>query len=105
MDTKSFQDLIKEVHDRGICQECGGCVSFCSSAEYDVIGFKDPFSPPVYIKEDKCLDCGICYYICPQTHILDDDLNNTYKFSDFSSMPIGYYEDIYSCRATDKEFL
>ncbi len=105
MDTKSFQDLIKEVHDRGICQECGGCVSFCSSAEYDVIGFKDQYTPPVYINEDKCLECGICYYICPQTHVLDDDLNKTYKFSDFSSMPIGYYEDIYSCRATDKDFL
>jgi coenzyme F420 hydrogenase subunit beta len=73
MSTKSFQDLIKEVHDRGICQECGGCVSFCSSAEYDVIGFKDQYSPPVYINEDKCLECGICYYICPQTHVLDDD--------------------------------
>jgi len=105
MDTKSFRDLIKEVHDRGICQECGGCTSFCSSAEYDVIGFKDGYSPPGYINEDKCLECGICYYICPQTHVLDDDLNKTYKFSDYSSMPIGYYEDIYSCQATDKEFL
>ena len=105
MSTKSFQDLIKEVHDRGICQECGGCVSFCSSAEYDVIGFKDQYSPPVFINEDKCLECGICYYICPQTHILDTDLNKTYKFSDFSSMPIGNYKDIYSCQATDKEFL
>ncbi|MHA1376372.1 MAG: coenzyme F420 hydrogenase/dehydrogenase beta subunit N-terminal domain-containing protein, partial [Promethearchaeota archaeon] len=102
MSTKSFQDLIKEVHDIGICQECGGCVSFCSSAEYNVIGFKDQYSPPVYINKDNCLECGICYYICPQTHILDNDLNKTYKFSDFSS---GYYEDIYSCQATDEEFL
>jgi len=105
MRTKSFHDLIKEVHDRDICQECGGCASFCSSAEYDVIGFKDPYLPPEYINEDKCLECGICYYICPQTHVLDDDLNKTYKFSDFSSMPIGHYENIYSCQATDKEFL
>jgi len=105
MDTKSFQDLIKEVHDRGICQECGGCVSFCSSADYNIIGFKDQYSPPEYINKDKCLECGICYYICPQTHVLDDSLNITYKFSEFSSMLIGSYEDIYSCQATDKEFL
>jgi len=105
MDTKSFQDLIREVHDRGICQECGGCVSFCSSADYNIIGFKDQYSPPEYINKDKCLECGICYYICPQTHVLDDDLNITYKFSEFSSMLIGHYEDIYSCQATDKEFL
>ncbi len=105
MDTKSFQDLIKEVHDRGICQECGGCVSFCSSADYNIIGFIDQYSPPEYINKDKCLECGICYYICPQTHILDESLNNTYKFSEFSSMPVGHYEEIYSCQATDEEFL
>ncbi|MHA2087024.1 MAG: Coenzyme F420 hydrogenase/dehydrogenase, beta subunit C-terminal domain [Promethearchaeota archaeon] len=105
MSSKTFKDLIKEVHNKGICQECGGCVSFCSSAEYDIIALKDPFSPPVYVNEEKCLECGICYYICPQTHVLDDELNNTYKFKDFSSMPIGNYIDIYSSQATDEEFL
>ncbi len=83
MSSKTFQDLIEEVHKKGICQECGGCVSFCSSAEYDVIGLKDPYSPPEYINKDKCLECGICYYICPQTHVLDDDLKKTYKFKDY----------------------
>ena len=105
MRTKTFEDLIKEVHEKGICQECGGCVSFCSSAEYDVIGLKDPYKPPEYINKDKCLECGICYCICPQTHILDEELNKTYSFSDYSSMPIGNYDNIYSCQATDKEFL
>jgi coenzyme F420 hydrogenase subunit beta len=105
MSSKTFKDLINEVHNKGICQECGGCVSFCSSAEYDIIALKDPFSPPVYVNEEKCLECGICYYICPQTHVLDDELNSTYKFKDFSSMPIGNYIDIYSSQATDEEFL
>jgi coenzyme F420 hydrogenase subunit beta len=105
MSVKSFQDLIVEVHDKGICQECGGCVSFCSSAEYDVIGFKDPYSPPIYINKDKCLECGICYLICPQTHTLDEDLNNTYRFSNYNDLPLGYIEDIYSCQATDEDFL
>jgi len=105
MSTKTFQDLIEEVHKKGICQECGGCVSFCSSAEYDVIGLKDPYKPPEYINKDKCLECGICYCICPQTHVLDNELNKTYQFSDYNSLPIGHFEDIYSCQATDKEFL
>jgi coenzyme F420 hydrogenase subunit beta len=105
MSSKTFQDLINEVHNKGICQECGGCVSFCSSAEYDVIGFKDPYTPPEYKHKDKCLECGICYYICPQTHILDKELNRTFKFSDFETLPIGHYESVYSCQATDKEFL
>ncbi|MFX1358466.1 MAG: Coenzyme F420 hydrogenase/dehydrogenase, beta subunit C-terminal domain [Promethearchaeota archaeon] len=105
MNTKTFQDLIEEVHKRGICQECGGCVSFCSSAEYDVIGLKDPYKPPEYLNKDKCLECGICYCICPQTHVLDDELNKTYQFSDYNLLPIGHFEDVYSCQATDKEFL
>ncbi len=105
MSIKTFQDLIEEIHEKGICQECGGCVSFCSSNEYDVISLRDPYSPPVYTNKDKCLECGICYHICPQTNILDNELNKTYNFKDFSSMPLGNFKNIYSCQATDVEFL
>ena len=105
MRIKIFQDLIEEVHNPGICQQCGGCVSFCNSIEKDVIGFKEPNSPPEYLNKENCLECGICYFICPQTHILDEDLNKTYNFSDFSSMPLGYIEGIYSCQTNDNEFL
>ncbi len=105
MKTKTFEDLIHEVHEKGICQECGGCVSFCSSVDYNVIGFKGKYAPPVYINKDKCLECGICYYICPQTRIQDEDLKNTYHFENFASKPMGSYQEIHSCRATDKKFL
>lgn len=105
MRIKNFKDLIEEVHEPGICQECGGCVSFCNSIENDVIGFKNPNSPPEYINKENCLECGICYFICPQTHVLDDDLNKVYNFSDFLSMPLGFIEGIYSCQAIDNEFL
>ncbi|HME56216.1 MAG TPA: Coenzyme F420 hydrogenase/dehydrogenase, beta subunit C-terminal domain [Candidatus Lokiarchaeia archaeon] len=105
MSIKNFQDLINDVHDKGICQECGGCVSFCSSATYNVIGFTEPYSPPVYINKDQCLECGICYYICPQTHVLDEELNKTFNFEGYDSMPMGFVRDIYSCQSTDDEFL
>ncbi|UCD00750.1 MAG: Coenzyme F420 hydrogenase/dehydrogenase, beta subunit C-terminal domain [Promethearchaeota archaeon] len=105
MNIKTFNDLIEEVHKPGICQQCGGCVSFCNSIENEVIGFKEPNLPPEYINKEKCLKCGICYLICPQTHVLDLDLNKNFNFSDFSSMPLGFVEGFYSCQATDKEFL
>ncbi|MFW9989279.1 MAG: Coenzyme F420 hydrogenase/dehydrogenase, beta subunit C-terminal domain [Candidatus Odinarchaeota archaeon] len=105
MSIKNFNDLIEEVHELGICQECGGCVSFCNALEYDVIGFTKPNSPPEYINKEKCLGCGICYIICPQTHVLDDDLNKEYNFSEFIKMPLGYVDSIYSCQTTDSEFL
>ena len=97
MRIKNFKDLIKEVHEPGICQQCGGCVSFCNSIENDVISMKDPNSPPKYINDEKCLECEICYVICPQTHVLDDDLNKIYNFTNFSSMPSGFIDNIYSC--------
>ncbi|MFX1396676.1 MAG: Coenzyme F420 hydrogenase/dehydrogenase, beta subunit C-terminal domain [Promethearchaeota archaeon] len=102
---KSFQDLIEEVHSKGICQECGGCVSFCSSADYNVIGFIDSNNPPQYINKDKCLECGICYCICPQTHFLHGELDESFKVDDIHSNPLGHYEGIYSCQTNDDDFL
>ncbi|MFX0069740.1 MAG: Coenzyme F420 hydrogenase/dehydrogenase, beta subunit C-terminal domain [Candidatus Hermodarchaeota archaeon] len=101
---KSFKDLIKEVHEKGVCQQCGGCVSFCNSIEHEVIGFKDPYSPPTNLNKDKCLKCGLCYLICPQTHVLEDEINTIFKFSDFSLVPLGFYYNIRSCQAVDREF-
>ncbi len=102
---KSFEDLIVEVHNKGICQQCGGCVSFCNSMDYDVIGYKEPNSPPVFINKENCLKCGICYHLCPQTHVFDDELNRTFNLLDFSSMPLGNTCDLYSCQAVDYDFL
>jgi len=98
---KNFRNLIEEIHDKGICQLCGGCVSFCSSADFKVIDFIDPNLPPQFIDEEKCLECGICYHICPQTHVLEDDLNKQYNFT----QPIGKYGGIYSCQAIDEDIL
>ena len=55
---KSFEDLQKEVHDKGICGECGGCVSFCSAAELKAIEMSES-GPPVYSNEENCLHCRI----------------------------------------------
>ena len=105
MIVKSFEDLIEEVHQKGICQQCGGCISFCNSMEYDVISYKEPNSPPEFINKENCLKCGICYHICPQTHVLDDDLNRTFNLLDFLSMPLGNICDLYSCQSVDYDFL
>ena len=98
---KNFKDLIEKVHEKGICQICGGCVSFCSSADYRIIDFVEPDQPPQYINENNCLECGICYHICPQTKILTNDLNSRFNYT----KPLGHYYDIYSCQALDEEIL
>ena len=105
MTIKNFEDLIEEVHKNGICQQCGGCVSFCNSMDYDVIGYKEPNSPPEFLNKENCLKCGICYHICPQTHVLDYDLNRAFNLLDFSSMPLGNTNEIYSCQSTNFDLL
>jgi len=91
---KSFEDLIKEVHEKDICGECGGCVSFCSAADIGAIEMTED-GPPHYSNEENCLHCGICYLICPETFELNSELNKKYNFKP----PIGHWAKIVSAQA------
>lgn len=99
-DIKTFKDLVKEVHQTGLCGSCGGCVSFCSAGELSAIGFGTD-GRPEFIDEDSCLECGICYLICPQIDILDSELRKVYSWRP----PFGSYERIVSARSTDPDIL
>ena len=94
---KSFDDLIKEVHERDLCGECGGCVSFCSADEIKAIEMPES-GPPRYANEENCLHCGICYLVCPQTHVLNEELNERYNFK----IPIGNWKKISCARASSE---
>ncbi|MHA1699421.1 MAG: Coenzyme F420 hydrogenase/dehydrogenase, beta subunit C-terminal domain [Promethearchaeota archaeon] len=95
---KSFDDLIKEVHEKGICGECGGCVSFCSAHELEAIEMPPEGGPPRYKNKDACMHDGICYLICPQIHALDSELNDRYKYKP----PIGNWIKVASSRASSE---
>jgi coenzyme F420 hydrogenase subunit beta len=96
--SKSFEDLIIEIHEKGLCGECGGCVSFCSAGEIKAIEMSES-GPPKYVNEDKCRKCGICYYVCPQTHVLNDQLDNKFQYEP----PIGNKIKIASGHASSEE--
>ncbi|MFX0024598.1 MAG: Coenzyme F420 hydrogenase/dehydrogenase, beta subunit C-terminal domain [Candidatus Hermodarchaeota archaeon] len=96
--SKTFEDLIIEVHNQGLCGECGGCVSFCSAGEIKAIEMSES-GPPKYVNKEKCLKCGICYFVCPQTHVLNEQLNKKYNYDP----PIGNQIKISSCHATSEE--
>ncbi|MFW9936617.1 MAG: Coenzyme F420 hydrogenase/dehydrogenase, beta subunit C-terminal domain [Candidatus Thorarchaeota archaeon] len=95
---KSFEDLIKDVHEQGICGFCGGCVSFCSASEIKAIEMSES-GPPRYYNKDNCLHCGICYLVCPQTHVLDKELNEKYKYK----VSIGNWTKITTSQSTSDE--
>jgi coenzyme F420 hydrogenase subunit beta len=96
----SFDNLLHEVVGRKLCNRCGGCVSFCSADRIGALEMgKDGF--PRYANQEKCLECGICYLICPQTHVLKDEVREKFGWSE----PVGLCQDVLSARATDAEIL
>lgn len=55
--------------DRDICTGCMACVNTCRHGAIqigiDIEGFYRPS-----VDAEKCIDCGLCYNICPQIHPL-----------------------------------
>ncbi|MCK4358108.1 MAG: Coenzyme F420 hydrogenase/dehydrogenase, beta subunit C-terminal domain [Candidatus Cloacimonetes bacterium] len=96
----SFDDLLRDVINKGLCNKCGACVSFCTADQIGAIEMCDCFERlPRYIDPDKCFRCGICYLICPQTHDLNEDIKQEFGWSP----PIGSFREIISAQATDEE--
>ena len=97
-DVKGFADLVAEVQEKGICGKCGGCLAFCSAGEFNALrAGKD--GTPVMADESKCLHCGICYVICPQTRVLDQELREKTGWKP----PIGPYRKLVSARARSRK--
>jgi len=94
---KNFEDLKAEIIEKGLCARCGGCVSFCSANRLNAIGMD--YGLPDFINKQNCLECGICYMICPMTDELNESLEK--KFGDEKS--IGNVIDIISARTTSEE--
>ena len=93
-DIKGFKDLVTEVQEKGICGKCGGCVAFCSAGEFNALRADDD-GTPVMVDETKCLHCGICYLICPQIKVLDQELREKTGWK----APIGPCRKLVSARA------
>ncbi|WP_022667555.1 Coenzyme F420 hydrogenase/dehydrogenase, beta subunit C-terminal domain [Desulfospira joergensenii] len=93
---KTFSDLIREVQEEGKCSHCGGCVTFCSAVNYGALKM-DPEGSPVYRDREKCLECGLCYSICPQTSELDREIRQNSKWKE----PLGNIIGIAVTRAKE----
>ena len=99
-DVKIFKDLEEEIIKTDKCCACGACVAYCSSQSFDVIKMEG--YTPQFIAEanvDNCKECGICYYICPQTEPLMDKITNKYRIKDDT----GHIEDVIAAKTTDEK--
>ena len=93
---KSFTNLIQDVQKPGLCHRCGGCVTFCSAVNYAALEL-DSEGKPRYADENKCIECGLCYTICPEISELDDETKQELQWSP----PIGRVIETVIARATD----
>jgi coenzyme F420 hydrogenase subunit beta len=95
-EAKTFHDLEREVQRYNFCGKCGGCVAFCSADNLGALTVGTD-GMPVFADEEKCLKCGICYMICPNTRDLDEELKKKTKWEP----PIGQIKDLVSAQTTN----
>ncbi|MGE4553249.1 MAG: Coenzyme F420 hydrogenase/dehydrogenase, beta subunit C-terminal domain [Desulfovibrionaceae bacterium] len=93
---KTFDDLIREVRQTGLCHHCGGCVSFCSAVNYGALEL-GPDGAPRWRDESRCIECGLCWLICPETGELMDETRRRLDWSE----PMGRVRAVSIARAVD----
>ena len=93
---ETFFNLIQEVHKPGRCHRCGGCVTFCNAVNYGALELDDD-GKPRYAEIEKCIECGLCYSICPEI----DELEEMTRQRAAWSAPMGRVIETTIARALD----
>jgi coenzyme F420 hydrogenase subunit beta len=93
---KTFFDLIQDVQNPGMCHHCGGCVSFCTAVNYGALE-AGPDGRPRYKDKEKCIECGLCWSICPEISELDQEMKRRSAWS----IPMGRIIEATAARAKD----
>jgi coenzyme F420 hydrogenase subunit beta len=95
---KTFFNLIQEVQKPGRCHHCGGCVTFCTAINYGALELGED-GKPRYKDIEKCIECGLCYSICPEVGELDEETKRQVAWS----APMGRILGTTVSRAMDPE--
>jgi coenzyme F420 hydrogenase subunit beta len=77
---KTFFNLVQEVQKPGLCHHCGGCVTFCTAINYGALELGED-GKPRYKDIEKCIECGLCYSICPEIGELDEEAKRQVAWS------------------------
>jgi coenzyme F420 hydrogenase subunit beta len=93
---KTFFNLVQEVQKPGLCHRCGGCVTFCTAINYGALDL-DEDGKPYYSEMEKCIECGLCYAICPEIDELEEETRRNAAWSE----PLGRVIETTVVQATD----
>jgi coenzyme F420 hydrogenase subunit beta len=93
----TFFNLVQEVQKPGLCHRCGGCVTFCTAVNYGALKIDDD-GKPGYDKIEKCIECGLCYTICPEIGELEEETKRRANWS----QPMGRIIETSVARSTDQ---
>jgi coenzyme F420 hydrogenase subunit beta len=93
---KTFENLMDEVQKAGLCHHCGGCVTFCTSINYGALELDD-IGMPHFGNREKCIECGLCYSICPEIDELDAETKKAVNWTP----PIGHIFETNIARSKD----
>lgn len=78
---ETFFNLIQEVQKPGLCHRCGGCVTFCTAVNYGALEI-DVDGKPRYADMEKCIECGLCYSICPEISEYEEEIRRRVAWSE-----------------------
>jgi len=95
---KTFSNLMEEVLTPRRCHRCGGCVAFCTAINFGALEMGAD-GRPRYKDSDKCIECGLCYEICPAIDALRDETKDRISWT----QPMGRIMETTVARARDPE--
>lgn len=97
---KTFANLLEEVIAPRRCHRCGGCVSFCTAINFGALEM-DEDGKPRFKDKAKCIECGLCYEICPEI----EDIQIETKQRVGWTAPMGRVLDIAMARSQDPKIV
>lgn len=92
--TKTCNDLLTEVVDKGLCALCGACIGSCPYLAY--------YKGRIALLDSCSVTGAQCYEYCPRTHIDMDRLSQHVFNTPYSNDELGTTRDILITRSTDK---
>jgi coenzyme F420 hydrogenase subunit beta len=101
MDVTEIQGTISEVVKSNLCSGCGTCSALCPKEAISLKIDKDKGVYVAQIDDQKCIQCHICFEVCPGHGTDYNSLNKEIFGKSPENILIGNYQNCYSGNSTN----